>query len=278
MGDIVFTYVICLAVVVICATTCFALSRYLDKRDDFADVAWGVLFIVIAICSYGMHAQEKITPNPALVVVFLVSTWGLRLILHIGLRFVRSKQEDGRYRAMRVHWSGSTVLNSYVRVFLLQGLLALAVAAPIIFTSAALPDFSWLFYAGIAIWSVGFLCEVIADWQLRCFMKVPNHKGTLMTSGLWRYSRHPNYFGELTLWWGLGIVALSVPFGWVALSGPLLLTFLIIKVSGVPPAEARAARKPGWEEYKAATSMLIPFPPKKPKQVNMQPDRTRYHD
>lgn len=263
MSGIGFTYIVCLAVVVICATTCFGLSRYLDKRDDFADVAWGALFIAIAVCSYGMHQPEKFVMAPALVVLALVIVWGARLVVHVGARFARSRQEDGRYVAMRSRWTGNVARNSYTRVFLLQGLLALIISSPVIFVTTSLPDFSVWVYIGAGVWVLGFLCEAIADRQLRRFVKNPAHKGKLMTGGLWHYSRHPNYFGELVQWWGLGIIALSVPWGWVSWLGPLLLTVLIVKVSGVPLAEARAANKPGWNEYKIRTSVLVPLLPKK---------------
>lgn len=262
MHSIPFTYFVLSIAVVLYVTTCFALSRYLDKRDDFADVVWGSVFIVIALCSLAINRQSDMVLNPAAIVVTLVLIWGLRLSIHIGLRFARSQKEDERYVQLRKKWHGNPAVNSYMRIFLLQGFLALVIAMPVIFVTVKSPDYSAWFYAGVTCWLIGFVFEAVADWQLKRFIKDSSNKGRLMTKGLWKYSRHPNYFGELVQWWGLGVVALSVPLGWLALLGPLLLSFLIIKVSGVPLAEARASSKPGWQSYKTATSVLLPLPPK----------------
>jgi steroid 5-alpha reductase family enzyme len=124
------------------------------------------------------------------------------------------------------------------------------------------PAVSGLVVAGVVVWVLGFVCESIADSQLRQFLKANTKKDALLTTGLWKYSRHPNYFGEVTQWWGIALVALSSPFGWVGLIGALAITTLICFVSGIPPAERRAASKPGWAAYKRATSPLVPLPPR----------------
>lgn len=114
---------------------------------------------------------------------------------------------------------------------------------------------------GIIVCMLGIVIESLADWQLKQFLRRPNHP-TLFTGGLWRYSRHPNYFGEIVVWWGFAIVALGTPHGWVGLGGALAITYLLAFVSGVPLAEARAARKKEWPTYRQRTSMIIPWPPK----------------
>jgi steroid 5-alpha reductase family enzyme len=111
----------------------------------------------------------------------------------------------------------------------------------------------------VAVWVAGFTIETLADKQLRQFISNPANKGHLMTRGLWRYSRHPNYFGELTMWWGLGIIALGVPNGLIGLLGPALISHLIIFVSGIPPTEKAFQGRIGWDEYKRRTSVLVPW-------------------
>jgi steroid 5-alpha reductase family enzyme len=110
---------------------------------------------------------------------------------------------------------------------------------------------------------LGFTFETVSDWQLAQFLKIPSKKGGVMTTGLWRYSRHPNYFGEVTLWWGIYIIALSVPNGWLSIIGPLTITFLILKVSGIPMLEEGFRDNPDFQKYKQRTSAFIPLPPRK---------------
>ena len=117
-------------------------------------------------------------------------------------------------------------------------------------------------YIGVVVWLIGFYFEVVGDLQLSRFLANPSNKGTLMTSGLWRYTRHPNYFGEVTQWWGIYLIAVSVPYGWVGIIGPALITILILKVSGIPLLEKHKAGQPEWEAYKSRTSKFIPLPPR----------------
>lgn len=263
MEQLYVTFGILAVTAVIYVAMVFLLSRYLDKRDDVADVAWGSIFAVLAIISFGVHHSISDIFQPAGIVTILVIIWAARLTYSIGARFVRSKTEDRRYVEMRSGWKGTISLQSFIRIFLLQGLLALIVLLPVIVTNVMSPGVSTLMYVGIFLWFVGFVCESLADAQLKSFLKNPDSKGKLMMSGLWKYSRHPNYFGELLQWWALALIALSASYGWIGLIGPLLLSFLIIKVSGIPLAEARHADRPQWQDYKACTSMLIPLPPRR---------------
>ena len=113
--------------------------------------------------------------------------------------------------------------------------------------------------AGLIVWMVGFVFETVGDLQLEAF--VAHNPGKLMTKGLWKYSRHPNYFGEMTQWVGIGVMALSVDYGWVSLIGPFVITYLLLFVSGIPPAERRSSKRPGWDDYKRRTSAVVPLPP-----------------
>lgn len=137
----------------------------------------------------------------------------------------------------------------------------LLIVSPVLFiNSLPLGYASILLPIGFVVWMIGFTFESVGDKQLKEFIANPENKGKIMDQGLWAYSRHPNYFGEVTQWWGLFIIALSVPFGIWSIIGPLTITFLILKVSGVPMLEKSFVGKPGWEEYKKKTSVFIPWP------------------
>ena len=142
---------------------------------------------------------------------------------------------------------------------MLQGFLMLVISAPIILTNAYATSVSdWYLFAGLAIWIFGFVFEAVGDAQLRKFVKTKK-EGEVMRTGLWKYTRHPNYFGEATMWWGLFVVSAN----WIAVISPLTLTFLLLFVSGVPMLEKKYAGNPQWEDYKKRTSVFIPWFPKK---------------
>lgn len=247
------------------ALCAFGLSRFLGKRDDIADALWGANFMLLAVASYFIADVERNAVNPALIITVMVLLWGARLTISIGRRFIRAKTEDPRYQTMRSKWSGNKTLKSFVRIFVLQSLLAYIIVLPVMLfnLSDTHTNYSVVFFIGMIIWAYGFLVETVADRQLRHFLADSQNKGKILMSGLWKYSRHPNYFGELTQWWALGVIACSVPFGWIGLLGPLALTVLITKVSGVPLAEVRHAEKPGWAAYKARTNVLVLGPVKR---------------
>jgi steroid 5-alpha reductase family enzyme len=230
------------------------------KRNDVADIAWGLGFIVIAITSLIM---ARIFSNRALLTTMMVIVWGTRLAVHIGSRH-SGKPEDARYAKWRQEWGKTFVLRSFLQVFVLQGILLTMVAFPIIMINTAPPSSFTIFdIVGIWLWFLGFTVETVSDWQLAKFTKVPFHKGQIMTTGLWKYSRHPNYFGEVALWWGIYIIALSIPSGWISIIGPLTITVLILKVSGIPMLEAGFKDNPAFQQYKQRTSAFFPLPPRK---------------
>jgi steroid 5-alpha reductase family enzyme len=228
-------------------------------RNDIADVAWGVGFILVAAVSLGTGGLYT---SRGLLVSGLVLVWGVRLALHIHARN-RGKGEDPRYRKWREEWGKWFVLRTFLQVFMLQGILLLLVAVPIVFanTSAAAP-LGWLDLIGLSVWLTGFCFEAVGDWQLLKFIRDPENKGRLMTGGLWRYTRHPNYFGEVTLWWGIWLMTLSLPGSWITIIGPLTITILILKVSGIPMLEKPYEERADFKEYKRRTSALFPMPPK----------------
>jgi steroid 5-alpha reductase family enzyme len=236
------------------------LFSLVKKRNDFADVAWGLGFVLVAWVSFfltnGFSAR-------GLVVCVLVSVWGLRLAWHIYLRN-RGKAEDYRYLSMRQEWGAWFYLRSYLQVYILQGFLLFLIALPVLWinkeTSSPL---GWLDLLGLLVWLFGFYFEVVGDAELARFIKNPENKGKILQSGLWSYTRHPNYFGEVTLWWGIWLLALSVSGGILAIVGPLTITFLILKVSGIPMLEKKMEGKPEFAEYKRKVSVFVPWPPRK---------------
>jgi steroid 5-alpha reductase family enzyme len=160
-------------------------------------------------------------------------------------------------------------LRSYVQIFLLQGTLMLVVGMPVLVAGFGRgPSIGMLDYVGVAIWLIGFLYETVADFQLLLFKRNPENRGAIMTKGLWRYSRHPNYFGEALLWWGPFLIALGTPFGiWTVIS-PLTIAFLLLRVSGIPMLEKKYENRQDFAAYKDRTNAFIPWPPKK-----CEPDR-----
>lgn len=241
-------------------TLVFALSQRM-KRFDIVDIAWGGAFIVIALSSLFLGSSRGFLQY---LVSGLVVLWALRLSFYILGRFKRSKGEDPRYGEVRKQWRESEAVNAYLRIFLAQGILALLVSVSVIMvnlsneTSAGSTT-----YVGVVVWFTGFLFESIGDSQLRTHLADPKNRNRLMTSGLWRYTRHPNYFGEAVQWWGIFIIALGVPYGWMSIIGPLAITVLLLFVSGVPLTEKRFEGRPGWDAYKKRTSVFLPLPPKK---------------
>jgi steroid 5-alpha reductase family enzyme len=258
-GQIVQTWAWSVAAVFIYMTSAFLLSRKLG-RSDIVDSAWGGGFIVVAVVSLSQHLTNA--SQRALLVTLLVAIWGIRLLLHISLRN-RGKKEDFRYAQRKSDW-GKNAWSTYRSVFLAQGFFMILVSSSVIIinTTSTLP-LVFLDRVGILIWLVGFVFEAVGDRQLAIFLATPENKGKLCTGGLWRYSRHPNYFGELTQWWAIWIIALSVPFGWLGIVGPITISTLVIFVSGVPLLEKHYAGRPDWETYKSRTSMLIPMLPRK---------------
>ena len=229
------------------------------KRNDVADVAWGGGFIVAALAS--LVSWGAVT-NRALLIFTLVVIWGIRLSFHIGLRNL-GKGEDARYRKWREEWGRYTTLRSFFQIYILQGALLLVISLPVI-RSITAPDspLGSMDLLGTSAWIIGFLFEAISDWQLLQYKKDPVNKGKVITTGLWHYSRHPNYFGEVTLWWGVFLIALAVPGGWMTIVGPLMITALILGVSGIPMLEKKYEGSAEFDEYKRRTSAFFPLPPK----------------
>lgn len=231
----------------------------LKKRNDVADIAWGLGFLLVVSSVY---LPSGISIDRGLLSLILVSIWAIRLSTHIYLRN-RGKKEDYRYQNWRMQWGKWFYLRTYFQVFLLQGIFLLLISMPAV-ASASFRGANWNIFdiVGLAVWLFGFLFEAVGDWQLRRFINNPTHQGKLMQRGLWRYTRHPNYFGEVTQWWGLWIISLSTPVGILSLIGPLTITFLIIKVSGIPLLEEKMKTHPDFSDYARRTSKFFPWIPR----------------
>jgi steroid 5-alpha reductase family enzyme len=230
------------------------------KRTDIVDVGWGIGFILIALVS--LLNQELLT-NRMLLVFFLVLIWGIRLSLHIYLRN-KGKKEDYRYAQFKKDWGKLFYVRSYFQIFLLQGLFMILISLPVILISSSTDPFLGILdYIGTALWLLGFLIEVLSDIQLNYFIelkKAGKIKKKFADIGLWKYSRHPNYFGEILQWWAIGIIAYSVPLGYLGVIGPVTITYLIVFVSGIPLLEKKFKKHPKWPEYVARTNKLVPLP------------------
>lgn len=235
----------------------------LQRRNaSIVDSFWGPGFVVVAaVC---VAVSGAVTWREALVLA-LVTTWGVRLSAHITHRNW-GKGEDWRYRQWRDAAPETFWWRSFFKVFLLQAVLLLVVASPIV-AVCAFPGsraFTAFDAAGIALWAIGLAFEVIGDEQLRRFKANPEHRGKVCDRGLWRYTRHPNYFGEALLWWGVFLIASSSVEALWSVVGPATITFLLLRVSGVRLLEKGLKEtKPQYADYVRRTSAFFPLPPRK---------------
>ena len=251
----------CFLIILVYVSGWFLIALY-KKRNDVADIAWGIGYIII--CGYLFIATER---WPLLLVLYaLILIWGLRLSIHIYNRN-KNKKEDYRYQAWRNEWGKNFLWRSYLQVFILQGFILLIIISPVINAAAAAPVnwsiFSWL---GIGCWIVGFYFQAIGDHQLAVFVK-QKKPGEIIQTGLWKFSRHPNYFGEIMMWWGIFIITIPIQHSIYFLISPVTITLLLVYVSGIPLLEKKYKGNAAFDEYKKRTSMLIPMPPRK-KTVN----------
>ncbi|MBU6282361.1 DUF1295 domain-containing protein [bacterium] len=235
----------------------------LRLRDaSIVDVFWGPGFALVAAVSLALSPLGFRTRG--LLVLVLVTVWGLRLGVHIFLRN-HGRPEDPRYQAMRRSWGDRFPVASLFTVFAFQALILWVVSAPLQAAqrSAVPASLGPWDAAGVLAWAIGFFFETVGDAQLARFRADPANAGRVMDHGLWRYTRHPNYFGDACVWWGFWLIACAVPRGWITVFSPLVMTFLLRRVSGVPMLErGMAERRPGYEEYVRRTSPFLPRPPR----------------
>jgi steroid 5-alpha reductase family enzyme len=260
---------VCLGIIWAYMTAWF-FAALLKKDNSLADVAWGLGFVLVA--GVTLFARADFAARQILV-SGLVLVWGLRLSLHV---FVRNRRtgEDPRYAERREKWGKWIVLKSYLIVFLLQGLFLFVINLPVMLINSR-PQKSLGAFDVLAgtLWLAGFILETVADRELARFKRDPLNRGKIMTEGLWKYSRHPNYFGESLMWWGVFILALPTRWGWLTVVSPLLITFLLLRVSGVPPLEKKYEGRADFREYARRTSVFVPWVPKKSRPSLVPPSR-----
>jgi steroid 5-alpha reductase family enzyme len=236
------------------------------RRDvSIVDSYWGLGFVVIAWQSLAMNGFDRWRP---ILLAILTTVWGVRLAIHVFARNL-AQGEDRRYTAMRKPHGERFWWVSLFTVFLLQAGILWFLSWPLLASAASNGSVAlhWLDAIGIACWTIGFLFEAFGDWQLSRFKANPANRDRVMDQGLWRYTRHPNYFGECLLWWGVYSIACVDGAWWSALS-PILLTFLLLRVSGVTMVEADIAdRRPEYREYKTTTNAFFPGPRRTSQQI-----------
>lgn len=227
------------------------------RNAGFVDVCWavgtGLLAILFALLADGDGTRRMIIATCA-------GAWGLRLGGYL-FRRVRSEAEDGRYRALREQWGDRTQVLMF-GFFQVQAFWAVLFATPMLIAAANPASPGWLDILGIAIWAVAFGGEALADRQLARFRARPDSRGRVCQQGLWRYSRHPNYFFEWIHWWAYVAFALTGPWGWLTLAWPLLMLWFLLKITGVPPTEANAVASRGdaYRAYQRTTNTFFPGP------------------
>ena len=245
----------------------------IKKNNGIMDIFYGPGYSIVALTSiiYYFVINNSVNVRQIIVTV-LVIIWSIRLASYVFIRN-RGKPEDYRYKAMRKRWKTNIVLKSLIRVYIFQGIVIFIVAFPVWFVNISpnpvlmnLLDFIGItLWIGIIIWLIGFLFETFGDYQLYKFKQDPNNKGTVLDQGLWKYTQHPNYFGEVTQWWGIYIIALAVPFGFISIFGPIFITYMIIKVSGIKLLDKHYEGDDIYADYKRRTSLFFPWFPKKKK-------------
>lgn len=231
-----------------------------NKNNGLVDIGWGFGFVLIAISSLILNIIKSGTISFVLFIpTLLVMLWGLRLTYYLFKRNYK-KEEDYRYKEMRSRWGGKVNINAYFKVFMLQGLLMSIIALPIMFYNVSSINYLNIFnILGILIWIKGYCFEVVGDYQLKKFIKDPNNKGKIMQSGLWKYTRHPNYFGESVMWWGIFLITINSSLGLIGIISPILITFLLVFVSGVPLLEKKYENNKDFQEYAKKTSKFVPW-------------------
>lgn len=231
------------------------------KNSSIVDIFWGAGFVLVGWLYYFLAPDGFIVRK--FLIAALATIWGLRLSIHIFLRN-KGKAEDFRYQKWRKENGAKWWWKSFFQVFLLQGLLMWLISMPLLAAQyyGGVDRLTVFDYMGIVLWAIGFLFEAAGDLQLAQFLKDPANRGTVMRSGVWHYTRHPNYFGDSTQWWGFYLIALAAG-GWWTILSPVVMTYLLTKVSGVALLEKTMSTRPGYREYAEVTSAFIPWFPRK---------------
>jgi steroid 5-alpha reductase family enzyme len=250
------------AVVVVTFAVTLLVARAVGKHS-VVDVTWGLGFVLVAVAAYVASGLLGVgNPTVRLVALALPAIWGLRLAIYIGWRN-RGKGEDPRYTAMLGddQPAGAITWTVVRKVYLTQAGVMLVVALPVLAAMVRSATVAPLLVVGGLVWLVGVLFESVGDAQLARFKANPDNKGKVLDSGLWRYTRHPNYFGDFCVWWGIFGVAAGHPAALVTVVGPALMSYLLIGVTGKELTEKSMSGRPGYDEYVRRTSGFFPLPP-----------------
>jgi steroid 5-alpha reductase family enzyme len=230
------------------------------RNVSLVDSLWSLKFL---LCALLYVAAQPAAGARARLMLLLVALWALRLAVHITWRN-RGHGEDRRYQAIRRNNQPGFAWKSLYIVFGLQAVLAWVISLPLLAAATAAAPLGLLDAAGTALWVLGMVFEAGGDWQLARFKADPGNAGRVMDRGLWRFTRHPNYFGDFCIWWGFFALALAGG-GWWSLPGPLLMSVLLLKVSGVTLLEQDiGTRRPAYAEYIRRTAAFFPRPPRAP--------------
>ena len=231
------------------------------RNASIVDIVWGLGFVAVA---WAVRTRVDGDPSRQWLLVAMTSLWGLRLAAYLWWRN-HGNGEDYRYQAMRRRAGERFWLTSLVRVFAVQGVLMWVVSLPVQLGHVPrTPTLGWLAWVGVALWAVGLTFEAVGDWQLARFKSDPRNRGKVMDRGLWRYTRHPNYFGDACVWWGIALVAAETTLGRWGLIGATVMTVLLRRVSGVTLLErSLTKRREGYADYVARTSPFVPRPPRR---------------
>jgi steroid 5-alpha reductase family enzyme len=249
----------------------FFVIAQIKKNNSIVDIGWGLGFVIVAAASFvASYLTSGQFHWPSLVITILTAIWGLRLFLYISIRNW-NKPEDFRYVNFRKQWGTKFVmLKAYFQVFFLQGVFMFVISTSIV-AANAFPNNNMtllqtiLTIIGIVVWIIGFIFESLGDAQLKIFKSDPKNKGKIMKSGLWKYTRHPNYFGEAVMWWGIFFISVfsTARIGIIGIISPIVITYLLVYVSGVPLLEKKYKDNVEFQEYAKHTNIFFPWFPKK---------------
>lgn len=251
-------WVTLLALVVLMGVTCAIGVRL--RRHNVVDVTWGLGFALAALAAFAVSAGHGDVGRRVLVTV-LTLIWGLRLAAYMAVRS-RAKGEDPRYAAMLDKKPGNRTVNAFRSIYLTQALALWFVSLPLQVTMSSGAGLDWLSWVGVLLWLVGAFFESVGDLQLARFKADPANKGVVMNRGLWRYTRHPNYFGDACVWWGLFLVAASSWPGVLTIVSPVAMTYFLVRGTGKKVLEGHMAERPGFADYVRRTSGFLPLPPR----------------
>jgi steroid 5-alpha reductase family enzyme len=232
------------------------------KNNSIVDIGWGIGFIIVTMVTFFAEGDDRFHQK---LVSYLIIVWALRLSIYIGIRNI-GQPEDFRYANWRKEWGSNFLLRSFLQVFMLQGLIMFINTLPIVVVNTDLPlfkSYKVLYPVGVAVWVVGFFFEALGDYQMYMFRcnRHP-HKNKIMNKGLWRYTRHPNYFGEAVMWWGIFLLAIPSGRWYISVWAPVTITFLLLKVSGVTMLEKKYDGNDEYSAYKRNTNSFLPWFPK----------------